>query len=170
MDDLNILQIVGYKNSGKTTLIQSWLHAAERLRLRAAVIKHHGHGGPLELPPEGVDSMKFLASGAVSSITCSADLIQMHMRTEPKLSELVELAAQARPDIIFVEGFKEADEPKVVIVRLQEDWDSLRRLTNIRLVLVYDGIEVPIDHYPVIPISDRSMIEDWIMPYLKGRG
>lgn len=167
MAALNVLQVVGYKNSGKTTLIQNWLRLAERRQLRAAVIKHHGHGGPLELPPEGVDSMKFLASGAVSSISCSADLIQMHMRAEPKLSELISLAAQAQPDIIFVEGFKGADEPKVVIVRMQEEWESLRRLTNIRLVLVYDGIEVQADQYPVIPMSDSVTIEDWIISYLK---
>lgn len=167
MDALNILQVVGYKNSGKTTLIQNWLRLAERLQLRAAVIKHHGHGGPLELPPEGVDSMKFLTSGAVSSISCSTDLIQMHMQAEPKLSDLIELAARAQPDIIFVEGFKGADKPKVVIVRMQQEWESLRKLTNIRLVLVYDGTEVQEDRYPVIPISDRLTIEDWIIPYLK---
>ncbi|WP_019420105.1 hypothetical protein [Paenibacillus sp. OSY-SE] len=40
------------------------------------------------------------------------------------------LAALAKPHIIFVEGFKEALEPKVVIVRTKEKWDWLQKVSN----------------------------------------
>ncbi|MCE5171646.1 hypothetical protein LQV63_20370 [Paenibacillus profundus] len=57
--------------------------------------------------------------------------MHMHMEGGPELQELIMLAALAKPHIIFVEGFKEALEPKVVIVRTKEKWDWLQKVSNI---------------------------------------
>ena len=41
----SILQIVGYQNSGKTTLVEKIVHALAESEMKVATIKHHGHGG-----------------------------------------------------------------------------------------------------------------------------
>ena len=41
----SILQIVGYQNSGKTTLVEKIVHALAEIEMKVATIKHHGHGG-----------------------------------------------------------------------------------------------------------------------------
>ena len=168
MDDLKILQVVGYKNSGKTTLIEGWLSQIAEKQLRAAVIKHHGHGGPLDMPPASVDSMKYLVAGAVCSISCSKDMVQLHVQVQPDMNSLIEMAARAHPDVILVEGFKHVDQPKVVIVRLQQEWESLRMLTNIRLVLVHSGVEVHDRNRTILKITEVDVIERWLIQYIEG--
>lgn len=44
-DKLSILQVVGYQNSGKTTLIEKLCQLAECEGLKLGCFKHHGHGG-----------------------------------------------------------------------------------------------------------------------------
>lgn len=44
----SILQIVGYQNSGKTTLVEKMVHALTEREMKVATIKHHGHGGFLK--------------------------------------------------------------------------------------------------------------------------
>lgn len=44
-DKLSILQVVGFQNSGKTTLIEKLCQLAEREGLKLGCFKHHGHGG-----------------------------------------------------------------------------------------------------------------------------
>ncbi|MED4879509.1 molybdopterin-guanine dinucleotide biosynthesis protein MobB, partial [Anoxybacillus geothermalis] len=42
---MNVWQVVGYKHSGKTTLMEKWVTAAVREGWRVGTVKHHGHGG-----------------------------------------------------------------------------------------------------------------------------
>ena len=44
-DKLNILQVVGYQNSGKTTLIEKLCQLADEEEMQLGCFKHHGHGG-----------------------------------------------------------------------------------------------------------------------------
>ncbi|MPU17873.1 molybdopterin-guanine dinucleotide biosynthesis protein MobB, partial [Acinetobacter baumannii] len=38
----SILQIVGYQNSGKTTLVEKVVYALAEQNMKVATIKHHG--------------------------------------------------------------------------------------------------------------------------------
>ncbi len=167
MDGVKVLQVVGYKNSGKTTLVECWIQVLVTHHYRVSVIKHHGHGGPLEMPSSETDSMKFLANGAVSSIVVGGGMVQMHMQHEPEYGDLLNMAILSDPNIILIEGFKQAFEPKVVIVRSKEEWASLHKLTNIILVLVYEGVEID-GGYHVINISDEIKIKDWMIHFMNG--
>ncbi|SDI31696.1 molybdopterin-guanine dinucleotide biosynthesis protein B [Alteribacillus persepolensis] len=40
-----ILQITGYKNSSKTTLMNKLIAKAAKNHWKTAAVKHHGHGG-----------------------------------------------------------------------------------------------------------------------------
>jgi len=167
MNVVKVLQVVGYKDSGKTTLIEYWIRELVAQHFRVAVIKHHGHGGPLDMPSSETDSMKFLESGAVSSIVVGGGVVQMHMRKEDEYVGLLNMAMLSDPNLILIEGFKQATESKVVIVRTKEEWASLHTLTNIILVLVYEGVEMDED-YDVINISDDIKIKDWMMHFMNG--
>lgn len=72
MENIIILQIAGFKNSGKTTLINHWVKTIKATGLSVVVIKHHGHGAKLDMPDETKDSMRYLASGADASIVSGA--------------------------------------------------------------------------------------------------
>jgi molybdopterin-guanine dinucleotide biosynthesis protein B len=162
-----IIQVVGFKNSGKTTLIETWIQLLAAKQLRSAVIKHHGHGGPLALPAREADSMRVLSAGAVSSIACDGERVQLHTQgRSPSLPDLLEMAKLAKPDVLFIEGYKEADYPKVVLVREIGDWVELGKLSNIRGVIVHDGVKL--DGAACIERSDSQGISKLLHSWMDG--
>ena len=60
---MKTLQVVGFKNSGKTTLIARWIRLLKNKGLTVAVLKHHGHGGQPAMPNPSTDTMQFFDSG-----------------------------------------------------------------------------------------------------------
>lgn len=57
---MKILQVVGFKNSGKTTMISRWVRLLKENGLTVAVVKHHGHASSLALPDKETDGVQFL--------------------------------------------------------------------------------------------------------------
>lgn len=146
MADLKILQVVGYKNSGKTTLLATWTKLLSQQGKNVAVIKHHGHGGALELPQQKVDSVVMLEAGAISSLAYGDGCIQLHMQQqEVELTQLIEMVKWSKPDVIFIEGYKQAEYPKVVLLRQQKDWNSLSQLSQIIGVVAPFEIDADMD-------------------------
>ena len=63
-----ILQIVGYKKSGKTTLMRHIVSFLKSHGYTVATIKHHGHGKKdIQLQDSDVDHMKHFEAGADQS-------------------------------------------------------------------------------------------------------
>lgn len=44
---MQCVQIIGYKNRGKTTLVEHLVAFFSKYHYQVAAIKHHGHGGLL---------------------------------------------------------------------------------------------------------------------------
>ena len=106
MEAVRILQVVGFKNSGKTTLMNRLIELARTSGIKVSAIKHHGHGGKPELPPQGTDSTQFLASGAASSLVYGGGLVPMHLEeTEAGLGKIIPFSLFANPGLFFFEGF-----------------------------------------------------------------
>lgn len=88
----NVLQVVGYKNAGKTTFIEALLVYLQRDHYKIATIKHHGHGGE----PDGMtDSRRFLEKGATASLVEGDGTI--HLATtagDGSLKQLVQMQEQ----------------------------------------------------------------------------
>lgn len=152
-----VLQIVGYQNSGKTTLMEKLIVSATAEGARVATIKHHGHGGA----PTAVnrkDSQRHEQAGAViAGVEGAGTLFLTIQQASWKLKELVELYQQFQPDLILVEGYKNEDYPKVVLIRHQEDVDSLKKLTNIICVLYWQDVDPSTFTCPAYPIKQEDL-------------
>lgn len=61
-----VLQIIGYKNSGKTTLVCRLIEALSAQGIRVGSAKHDAHSFQLDDP--GTDSSKHLLHGAVETV------------------------------------------------------------------------------------------------------
>lgn len=167
MANLRVLQIVGYKNSGKSTLVASWTKLLAEQGKKVAVIKHHGHEGALELPGENTDSVRFLRAGAASSLVYGDHMIQLHMQDQVMgLKELLNLVSGMQPDVIFVEGFKQEHYPKVVLVKDADEWGSLGRLTRIIAAIAPDG--VILDDRNSIRREDAAAVNELLDKWLSG--
>ena len=165
MAAIKVLQVVGFKNSGKTTLALNLLEQAKNKGKTVAFIKHHGHGGPLELPKADTDSMRLFESGADSSIVYGDGVVQTHQRRQTAtVEELVDYASLGNPDLILVEGFKEAPFEKIVLLRSVEDSLKLQKLQNIVLAIATE--ELQLDNIELILQNDSKQLQNWFANWM----
>jgi molybdopterin-guanine dinucleotide biosynthesis adapter protein len=134
----SILQIVGFQNSGKTTLVEKLIAKSKQEGLRVASIKHHGHGGI----PDGIcsskskDSMRHHKAGAIVSSVEGDGVLQLSTRIDNwNLEKIIKLYRFFSIDVIFVEGYKKERYPKVVLIRSENDLSFLHSLTNVQCVI-----------------------------------
>ena len=162
---MKTLHIVGFKNSGKTTLITRWIRLAKRQGLSVAVLKHHGHASPLNMPDRNTDSMQFLMSGADVSAVSGGGAVQLHMNEELDFRRMKEIATIGNPDILLIEGYKEEQEEKVVLVRSQTDWDELKNLHNIQLVVGQsDGQS---NFQQILSRAHEEQLDSWFLNWIE---
>lgn len=108
-----ICQIVGYKNTGKTTLLASIVSILKAGGYRVAVIKHDAHGFDMDHP--GTDTYKHREAGAEAVAIVSAGRTAVLEERAAGLDELI--GRFDAYDCILIEGFKEAPFPKLVMVK-----------------------------------------------------
>lgn len=168
--NVSILQIVGYQNSGKTTFIERLTEKLERLGVKAACLKHHGHGGEPDSFSEGKDSDRYLRAGAAVSGVEGAGVFQLTARGSWTLDKLISVYRLLSIDCLLIEGFKEAPYPKIVMVRHEEDHQLIEQLEGVRAVIYQRG-EPPAPKPDVqsFHIEDPAAIS-FILHHLKEEG
>lgn len=168
MGTVKTLHVVGFKNSGKTTLLTYWIQIAKEQGLNVAVIKHHGHGAKLDMPDERKDSMQYLSSGADASLVAGAGFTQHILQVPLAYQSLLDLANQGNPDLILVEGYKDEPGEKVVLVRELADWEELQHVGEIGLVV---GLDKVVEQYVQIANrEDRDALDTWFLHWLQKDG
>lgn len=148
-DDLKVIQIVGYKNSGKTTTIAACLRHFKASGTRVASFKHHGHGGV----PDGLenkDSMKHQEAGAVIAGVTGEGLLQFTREESWELEEVIPIYEALGIEVLFVEGFKRESYPKVVLIPEEKDKALLEELTEI--IAVVSNLKIETN----VPIFNRD--------------
>ena len=136
---MKILQIAGYSNSGKTTLIQNLIKHLGKEK-KVSVIKHHGHENQLTALDTGKDTGKFRNAGAASTTVVAGTTIQMHFDSNKKwtVQDVLTFQSFIHTDLVIIEGFKKEAFPKIVLIREEGDLHLLHELTNIISVIIWD--------------------------------
>lgn len=125
-----ILQITGFKKSGKTTLTNCFVQQLKAQDYSVAVIKHDAHAFTIDHP--GTDSHSFRESGA--DIVALSSSSQHAIMVDQGIT-LQNMIAQLPPtDVILIEGYKEAPFPKIVMVRDAEDIATLETLPAVHTI------------------------------------
>ncbi|WP_039042693.1 molybdopterin-guanine dinucleotide biosynthesis protein B [Sporosarcina sp. ZBG7A] len=160
---MKTLHIVGYKNSGKTTLLERWISVVKAKGLTVAALKHHGHGGQIELPSANTDTSRFFDKGADATLVAGGGSAQLLLNNEPSFGALKALVTYDSPDVLLIEGYKDERGAKVVLVRSCEDWDTLQELEGVQLVIG----EVAHSEYSIIKDRGDSMqLDNWFTDWL----
>ncbi len=114
---MNVIGIVGWKNSGKTTLAAALIRELSARGLTVNSIKHAHHSVDVDQP--GTDSYKHRDAGAREVILAGgqrfAIMHELRGAEEPTLDEL--LARLGPCDWVVVEGFKTHTHPKIEVHR-----------------------------------------------------
>ncbi|MFE6079301.1 molybdopterin-guanine dinucleotide biosynthesis protein B [Paenibacillus sp. NPDC057886] len=124
----HIVQIVGYKNTGKSTLIAALTRYLTSSGRRVAVIKHDGHDH-FEMDHEGTDSYSFAQAGADAVVVMSEKRTAIIERQATSLEDMINYLSAY--DWILIEGYKQAPYPKLVMVREEKELSLIETLQDV---------------------------------------
>lgn len=165
-----VLQVVGFKNSGKTTLASKIIRELTKSGYKVGSLKHHGHGGPPHIEDEGTDSFQHREAGAVVSGVEGAGVFQWQVQQERwKVDQLLSLYEPLGLDIIIVEGYKMAHYPKIVLLREQEDVELLTSCSHIQGVISWKKSIKGKQEFVSFHIDQEEQYLPWIMNTVKRR-
>ena len=113
---MKIIGVVGWKNTGKTTLIEKLVLEFNSRNLTVSTIKHSHHN--FSVDRQGTDSFRHFNAGTKETILASEQKwIKFSRQTSDSKPNLPYLIEQIIPvDIVIVEGFKASDHKKVEVV------------------------------------------------------
>jgi molybdopterin-guanine dinucleotide biosynthesis protein B len=147
-----IIQIVGYKNSGKTTLLTRLLPELRSYGYRIGTAKHDAHD--FEIDHEGRDTWRHYAAGAEAVAITSAGKSALIRRSAATLQELA--AAMPEVDAVLAEGFKDAPYPKIALLRSEADLAILERLGSVLAIAAWFPYRHP--DIPTFGIDDIAAL------------
>lgn len=154
-----VFQVTGYQDSGKTTLSEALIRRLKEAGMAVASIKHHGHGGKPDIPA-GKDSSRHIGAGASAALVEGGGRLVLHSENESwPLDEQINILSSFNPDVILIEGHKNAIYPKIVLLRSAEDEKSLLGLENIIAAAYWKTEPKSKADYPYYPIQDKQTPE-----------
>lgn len=158
-----IISIVGYTDSGKTTLIEKLVPALKHRGYRIGTVKHADHESSLDT--EGKDSWRHYAAGADAVVVASDAKIVMIRRKEKtpgdRREELARLAVYfSDMDLVLAEGYKQAPFPKIEIFRPSGPATPVCVHDERFIALVSDS-DIPV-RVPRFGLNDIEKLADFI--------
>jgi molybdopterin-guanine dinucleotide biosynthesis protein B len=158
---MNVIGVVGWKNSGKTTFIVKLVELLTSCGLSVSTVKHAHHEFDIDRP--GKDSYLHRESGArevlVSSGRRWALMHELRGAEEPPLDEL--LGHLAPVDLVIVEGFKHYTHPKIEIRREQQTAPALAPGDPDIVALAADYTP-PDTTLPVLPLEEPRIAAGFV--------
>jgi len=147
-----VIGVAGFKNSGKTTLVEKLVSELTQRGRRISTVKHAHHS--FDIDHEGRDSFRHRKAGAgeVAVVSRHRWSIIHESRGEepPPLDEI--LSKLAPCDLMIVEGYKRDTHDKIEVRNLALDHPKLAGDDPTVVAIAANG---PIDGAPV-PIFDRD--------------
>jgi molybdopterin-guanine dinucleotide biosynthesis protein MobB len=156
-------------NTGKTTLINKLIIELRARNIRVSVIKHAHHHFDIDHP--GKDSYEIREAGAVQTLVASSKrwaLITEMQRTpnppdEADLQSLIGLINPDYADMIVVEGFKNANIPKIEVHRPILGMALASKDDSHFIAVASDGPLTIQTQLPVLDLNNIKQIADFIL-------
>jgi len=158
-----IFGVVGWKNSGKTTLVSRLIAELTRRGFKVAAVKHAHHGFDVDQP--GRDSYRFREAGAREVAVVSgrrvAIMHELRDEEEPPLEAVLERLSGS--DLILVEGFKAHGHDKIEARRREaaQQTPMLGDMPGIVAIATDHGADT--GEVPVYELDDIAGMADFIL-------
>ena len=154
--------VTGWKNAGKTGLMERLVAEITARGLSVSTVKHAHHDTDVDQP--GRDSFRHREAGASEVLLASprrwALMHELRDAPEPPLAEL--LAKLSPVDLVLIEGYKREDHPKVEAFRA-ETGKPLLAERNATIRAVASDVPQPALALPCFDLDDTAAIADFIL-------
>ena len=158
---MKVWGVVGWKNSGKTGLMERLVAKFTQDGLRVSTLKHAHHAFDVDQP--GKDSFRHRTAGATEVLLTSgrrwALMHELRGADEPSLDELLDKLAPV--DLVLVEGFKRDKHPKIEAHRA-ETGNGLLAPDDPSIRAIAADNPVCVDTRPVFDLDDTDSIARFI--------
>ncbi len=158
---MNVFGVVGWKNAGKTGLMERLVAEITSRGFRVSTIKHAHHNFDVDQP--GKDSYRHRVAGATEVMLASANrfalMHELRAEEEPSLAQLLERLSHV--DLVLVEGYKRDAHPKVEAYRA-ETGNPLIASEDETVKAVASDTALELDR-PVFDLNDTKTIADFIL-------
>ena len=167
-DGMRIYGVVGWKDQGKTTLVERLVSHFSARGLRVSTVKHAHHA--FDVDQEGRDSHRHRVAGATEVLLSSRRRFAlMHELREEREWEVPDLLARMTPvDLVLIEGYKEAAHRKIELYRRENDRGPVAlSVPNVRAIAgdaAAHGLDLPQfspDDIEAIAAFIDADAEDW---------
>lgn len=157
---MRIYGIIGWKNAGKTSLMERLVADITARGLTVSTIKHVHHDVDLDQP--GKDTFRHRAAGAAEVVLAGARRFAiMHEHRGAELPLAAILARMVQVDLVLVEGYKRDQHAKVEVFRTGEGRSLIQPDDpSIRAVATDATITATV---PVLDLNDTHGIADFIL-------
>ena len=158
---MNVYGVIGWKNAGKTTLVERLVAEICGRGFTVSTVKHTHHMVDVDKP--GKDSHRHRLAGANQVILSSASrwALMSELRGAPEVPLETLISHLAPVDLVIVEGYKRDDHPKVEAWRAETGQPLIAREDpTVRAVASNDD---PTTDKPVIGLDDIPAIADFIL-------
>jgi len=158
---MRIYGVVGWKNAGKTGLMERLVREITSRGISVSTVKHAHHA--FDVDHEGKDSYRHRIAGANEVVLASrkrvAIMQEMRGAEEPSLDAL--LARLSPVDLVLIEGYKRDAHPKVEAFRA-ETGNPLIGQDDATVRAVASDTPLAFDR-PVFDLNDTKAVADFIL-------
>lgn len=159
---MKIFGVTGWKNSGKTGLVERLVAELTVRGYSVSTVKHAHHSFDVDHP--GRDSYRHRSAGAQEVVLSSFNrwtiMHELRGEQEARLDDL--LAKMAPVDIIIVEGFKSEPIDKIECFRA-ETRHSVIYPNDPHILAIASDTPMPDADRPVLDLSDTAAIADFVV-------
>ena len=159
---MKIIGVVGWKNTGKTTLIEKLIKEFNLRNLTVSTIKNSHHN--VSLDRQGTDSFRHFNAGTIETILASdTKWIKFSKTTSQHKTSLDYLIKQMTPvDIVIIEGFKVSGHRKVEVVNNISERKPLYETDKTICGLIFNKYKIQNTNLPQFERDDIQEICNFI--------
>jgi molybdopterin-guanine dinucleotide biosynthesis adapter protein len=163
---LRVFGVVGWKDNGKTTLVERLVAHLTSQGMKVSTVKHAHH--TVEFDMAGKDSWRHREAGAVETIVATsrrfAIFHELRDEPEPPLDRLLDRLSAV--DLVLVEGFKAFPHPKIEVHR-QARATPLLAMDDPSILAIASDEPLPDADRPVFGLDDVGPIAGFVLAHAR---
>lgn len=161
---MKVFGIIGWKNSGKTTLVVKLIPEIMSRGFTVSSMKHTHHNFDIDKP--GKDSFEHRKAGATEVMAGSSKrwalIHELVAQEEPTMVELIKLMTPV--DLLLVEGFKGNQHKKIEVHRAATGKPLICE-SDPTIVAVASDEALPNLNIPVLRINNVAEVTNFVLEY-----